>query len=301
MHFSTALTSTLLLAGTTFAQYGGGGYGDGYGSGSGSGNSYSSAAASPTTDWGTMVSSTAAAPTSSTTVHVVKVSDKGGDLKFIPDVIQANPGDMVQYQFYPKNHSVVESTFANPCVPINNIQPNVTGFFSGFMPVAADAAMMPTFTIPITDTKPHWFYCSQAKHCQAGMVGVINPPANSPKNIDAFTQLAAQAPESLSPGEVSTGSSSSSSSTSSGSGNSTSSTGSGSGSGSGSGTGTGSTPAQAPGSASSGTSSSAAGSASPSASSFSSSDATALSAMSRKGFTGLAVALFAITFVFGVL
>jgi len=31
-----------------------------------------------------------------------------------------------------------------------------------------------TFTIDITTTDPIWFYCAQAMHCQAGMVGVIN-------------------------------------------------------------------------------------------------------------------------------
>lgn len=42
------------------------------------------------------------------------------------------------------------------------------------MPVSANSTEMPSFTIPVTDTKPIWFYCSQGKHCQSGMVGVIN-------------------------------------------------------------------------------------------------------------------------------
>jgi hypothetical protein len=46
-------------------------------------------------------------------------------------------------------------------------------FFSGFMPTNADGSI--TYTIAVTDTQAQWFYCTQGKHCQAGMVGVINP------------------------------------------------------------------------------------------------------------------------------
>jgi hypothetical protein len=77
-----------------------------------------------------------------------------------------------------QNHSVVQSTFDQPCVPIQNIQANKTdAFFSGFMPTNASLGATTnvlTYTIHIKDTKPVWFYCSQGKHCQAGMVGAIN-------------------------------------------------------------------------------------------------------------------------------
>lgn len=33
---------------------------------------------------------------------------------------------------------------------------------------------MPSYSIEINDTRPIWFYCSQGRHCQQGMVGVIN-------------------------------------------------------------------------------------------------------------------------------
>ena len=44
------------------------------------------------------------------------------------------------------------------------------------MPVtnAADNGRL-TYTVMIKDTNPVWYYCSQGKHCQDGMVGVINP------------------------------------------------------------------------------------------------------------------------------
>jgi hypothetical protein len=72
-----------------------------------------------------------------------------------------------------QNHSVVQSTFNNPCIPISDIQPATRGFFSGFMPTTG--TIIPIFTLEINDTTPLWYYCSQAMHCQAGMVGVINP------------------------------------------------------------------------------------------------------------------------------
>jgi len=46
-------------------------------------------------------------------------------------------------------------------------------FYSGFMPT--DQMGQITYTIQVKDTNPVWFYCSQGKHCQNGMVGAINP------------------------------------------------------------------------------------------------------------------------------
>jgi hypothetical protein len=80
---------------------------------------------------------------------------------------------MVQFQFAPNNHTVTQSTFDAPCQPIA-MHSNVTGVYSGFMPVAATAQMTPTYTILINNTTPMWLYCSQGKHCQNGMTMVIN-------------------------------------------------------------------------------------------------------------------------------
>ncbi|KAI9887097.1 MAG: hypothetical protein M1823_001087 [Watsoniomyces obsoletus] len=184
MHFSTAFASTVLLAGAGLV------------------NAQSSTMSS-------VVPGTTGTGSTGVKVHVVKVSNAdGSSLTFSPADIRANPGDMVQYQFHPRNHSVVQSTFDQPCQPINNIDKNVRGFFSGFMPVALNATSVPTFTIPVTDTKPIWFYCSQARHCQQGMVGVINPPAaNTSRTLDSFKALAAGAPANVSPSQGGTGAS----------------------------------------------------------------------------------------------
>lgn len=101
------------------------------------------------------------------TVHVVKVGGANGTIAFAPNDIKAAVGDMIQFQFAPNNHSVVQSTFDAPCQASGST-------FSGYMPVAANAVTTPTYTIMVNDTKPLWFYCSQAKHCQNGMSMVVN-------------------------------------------------------------------------------------------------------------------------------
>lgn len=95
-----------------------------------------------------------------------------------------------------QNHSVVQGDFNSPCRPSN------PAIYSGFIPSHSGPAVSPntrdpaetttkaaktnfpipsapkqntSFVLTINDTKPIWYYCSQAKHCQAGMVGVINP------------------------------------------------------------------------------------------------------------------------------
>lgn len=85
---------------------------------------------------------------------------------------------MVQFQFMGGNHTVTQSTFDSPCVPMNqaNPQAQTVGIFSGYVPVDASASMgqRPVFTVMINDTTPMWLYCQQGPHCQRGMAMVIN-------------------------------------------------------------------------------------------------------------------------------
>lgn len=107
---------------------------------------------------------------------VVSVA-QNASLTFSPNKITAQPGEFVQFQFLAGNHTVTQSTFDKPCQPIA-LNSNVTGFHSGYLPVAASAAMgmIPTYTIQINNTNPLWLYCAQGRHCQNGMVMVINEP-----------------------------------------------------------------------------------------------------------------------------
>jgi len=100
--------------------------------------------------------------------------DVGEDgLVFSPDPLPAaDKGDILKFHFYPSTgpHSVVSSTFEKPCVP------NEGAFFSGLLEGTASGSQ--TFEVEVQNTDPIWFYCSASKHCQAGMVGVVNPPSD---------------------------------------------------------------------------------------------------------------------------
>jgi plastocyanin len=178
MLFSSVFTSALLLAGTSLAE------------GVNMRQNMPAQTSSSNMPSGTM---SAQAPRGSDQVKmtVVKVGSAQGDITFSPNNLRVDPGTMVQFQFWPKvsispvtsfgdgrsltfakqNHSVVRSSFSKPCMPIEESTPGATGFFSGFMPIQQTLGI---FTILVNDTKPIWFYCSQYKHCQSGMVGVIN-------------------------------------------------------------------------------------------------------------------------------
>jgi len=107
-------------------------------------------------------------------------------LTYTPSNISAAVGDVIEFQFYAKNHTVSQSSFAAPCTPFVNTTTNVKGINSGFMPVAANATTFPVWRINITDTSPLWFFCEQTGHCQSGMVGSVNAVESSSKNYAAF-------------------------------------------------------------------------------------------------------------------
>ncbi|KAF9730523.1 hypothetical protein PMIN06_010174 [Paraphaeosphaeria minitans] len=137
---------------------------------------------------------------------------------FTPDTVVAQPGDMIAFNFVSQNHSVASSNANSPCTPQRN------AIFSDFQPVAAPAGAntnaaatgngknkkagnknnkrqtgnTPMFMVPVTDTNPIYIYCSQAQHCQQGMVMVVNPPAAG-MGVAQYRQLAAQAKQNKSP------------------------------------------------------------------------------------------------------
>ncbi|KAF2025150.1 hypothetical protein EK21DRAFT_104167 [Setomelanomma holmii] len=127
--------------------------------------------------------------------------------QFTPNTITAQPGDMVAFNFVAQNHSVASSNANTPCQPERN------AIFSDFQPVAAPAGNnkgkgknrnnnrqtgnTPMFMVPITDTQPMYIYCSQAQHCQQGMVMVINPP--NAAAVQQYANKAANARNNVSP------------------------------------------------------------------------------------------------------
>jgi len=135
-------------------------------------------------------------------------------LIFEPSNITAQAGDTISFQFQGKNHSVTQSTFANPCELMTT--PTV-GVNSGFMFVEPNATSLPQWSITVNNsTTPLWFFCAQTNplvHCQKGMVFSVNAPA---AKTFAMFQAAAEA----SGGNTTTGASSSGSATPSGTGSS---------------------------------------------------------------------------------
>lgn len=74
-------------------------------------------------------------PTSSQdeiTVHYIDVSNRTH--YFTPNSINARPGDIVSFKFWPGNHSVIRSEYGYPCVPYEDFEGNEgAGFYSGVM------------------------------------------------------------------------------------------------------------------------------------------------------------------------
>ncbi|KAK0199428.1 hypothetical protein DFS33DRAFT_1510061 [Desarmillaria ectypa] len=108
-----------------------------------------------------------------------------GALAYDPEYVTASAGDMVNFIFNPKNHTVTQSSFNAPCVHLAD------GVDSGFMPVNASRVDLPTFQLSVNDTKPIWVYCRQTGHCGKGMVFAVNPGAEGSSNsFSAFKALA---------------------------------------------------------------------------------------------------------------
>jgi len=143
----------------------------------------------------TVFAATALAGSALAADHKVAVGTKTGELVFKPDSITAAEGDTVSFHFWPKNHSIAQAAFNSPCAPMDN------GFWSGFVPTSdTQNTANWTFTYEVTNaSKPIWFYCTQGKHCQAGMVGVINPPASGPNTLAAFKNSSMGAGNNVSP------------------------------------------------------------------------------------------------------
>ncbi|KAH8822804.1 hypothetical protein DL96DRAFT_1714269 [Flagelloscypha sp. PMI_526] len=118
-------------------------------------------------------------------VHTVTVGLEGSF--FNPAVIAAQKDDIVQFVFAGDNHGVVQADKDKPCVPKDG------GFSSGLSGLKGNSSATPqVWELTVDDTSgPIWFYCPAVQptsHCNAGMVGVINPPS-----IDDFNDYSSRA------------------------------------------------------------------------------------------------------------
>jgi plastocyanin len=121
-----------------------------------------SGSGSSSTDSSSATATASGASSSASNVHSVKV---GPALTFTPDTVTAAQGDWVEFTFG-EGHSVAQSSFASPCVPINGS----SYVYSGF-PNDGDV-----WRIQVNSTDPLWLYCSATGHCEGGMAMVVNPP-----------------------------------------------------------------------------------------------------------------------------
>ncbi|KAF7563290.1 hypothetical protein G7046_g822 [Stylonectria norvegica] len=120
-------------------------------------------------------------------------------LRFDPDNVVAEIGDIVEWHFLPKNHSVAQSSFGEPCKPLAD----GTGFFSGFNFVTPAGQSENVFQLVVEDKTPIWYYCAQqvGNHCQNGMTGVINQNFNNQDfSLARHKELAAGTGVSVIPG-----------------------------------------------------------------------------------------------------
>ncbi|GJJ09525.1 hypothetical protein Clacol_003748 [Clathrus columnatus] len=127
--------------------------------------------------------------------NVIKVTvGENATLTYNPPFVTAQIGDIVEFEFRSKNHTATQSTFANPCLKLNNATTGQTGFDSDFQPVASGSSTFPTFNVTVNDTAPIWFYSEKnpISHCAAGMVFAINANESSAKSYEAFLTLAKQ-------------------------------------------------------------------------------------------------------------
>jgi plastocyanin len=107
-------------------------------------------------------------PTALCATHDIVAGDDG-KLAFVPNVTHASPGDTLIFHFYPGHHNVAQGAFNQPC------QPSPGGFYSGYIDPDQGESKT-TFEVKVNSTDPLWIYCGAPAHCEAGMVGVINPP-----------------------------------------------------------------------------------------------------------------------------
>jgi len=126
-------------------------------------------------------------------IHKVIVG--GANLTFDPPHVVAQPRDIIQFEFHAKNHSVTQSSFADPCRKL--AKDGVTALDSGLQFVDVNATTFPTWSVTVNETAPLWFYCKQQtpkSHCGAGMVFAVNTDetSGSARSFNAFQGVAQQ-------------------------------------------------------------------------------------------------------------
>ncbi|KAL4912375.1 hypothetical protein BDW62DRAFT_20937 [Aspergillus aurantiobrunneus] len=160
--------------------------------------SSSSSAASTTTT--TAGSPSTATSSSAAQTHTIQVGPKEDPHQYVPHSLEAKVGDLIVFEFYPRNHSVVQADWRAPCMPADGDY-----FFSGikndFEEVNGQVVgTLPTWNWTVDRDEPTFFYCTSIDSCNVnGMVGVINP--NETSTWNSQNRAALNAPYMLFPGQ----------------------------------------------------------------------------------------------------
>lgn len=115
------------------------------------------------------------------------------DNSFSPNSVTAKQGDIIEFHFQPKNHSVVAGDYKYPCSPV----PIGSGFFSAFVAAESGEADK-VFRVTVNNTNPLPFYSSQGDECPKGMVGIINP--TDKESLDDYKKRAGELARGVTPG-----------------------------------------------------------------------------------------------------
>lgn len=98
-----------------------------------------------------------------------------GTLAFSPSSVNASAGTVLRFDFLGLNHTLTQSSFANPCTNSTSDGAFDTGF-NQFNPGNISGRFVVDYVV-MSDA-PQWFFCAQTKqksHCNAGMVFSLNP------------------------------------------------------------------------------------------------------------------------------
>lgn len=104
-------------------------------------------------------------------VHPVVVG--GPQDTFVPNTVNAAPGDVIQFQFSSGNHTVTQSSPELACQPLQASVPGAV--HSGHIPFEAGQATVGTFEMTVQSTATMFLYCATGPHCLEGQVMVVNP------------------------------------------------------------------------------------------------------------------------------
>ncbi|KAK6598530.1 extracellular serine-rich protein [Botrytis cinerea] len=126
-------------------------------------------------------SSSISASKTAVSTHVVSVGADG--LNYEPRELTANPGDVIEFRFYPLNHSVARAEYKQPCIPYEDTGAGKIGFWSGFEPISIVSNNPPTFNLVINDTEPIFFYCSAPGACQEAVASTSSHKSFPPGAI----------------------------------------------------------------------------------------------------------------------